>query len=191
MVRESLMLALLVCQLQTGSAAALAAASRSWDVTLITRENQRHTLRVAESESVLAVAEAAGLLPGSDCRRGNCLSCAARVVAGSPFALSVATDTALCTEAHCEGIVLLCSAFPRGPGVELRLDADGEAWEIQHNKRWQRGCEHPPPREQRPPAVQYHDPDDLMVHLERCRDQACSSGSKSEGLCAEDAEGEV
>ena len=37
-----------------------------------------HTLRVAEGTPVLWAAEAAGLLPGSDCRRGRCLSCAAR-----------------------------------------------------------------------------------------------------------------
>ena len=88
--------------------------SRVWDVTLVSADEQRHTLSVAENQSVLRAAELAGLLPCSDCRRGRCLSCAARVVSGSKFSLAVDSDTALCDEAHVEGIVLLCSAYPRG-----------------------------------------------------------------------------
>ncbi len=88
--------------------------SRAWDVTLVGANAQRHTLRVAENQSVLRAAERAGLLPSSDCRRGRCLSCAARVLSGSKFSLAVDSDTALCAEAHVDGIVLLCSAYPRG-----------------------------------------------------------------------------
>ena len=99
--------------LASSSAALVPLAPRSWDVTLL-RGDERHTLRVNEGQSVLKAAEAAGLLPGSDCRRGRCLSCAARVVGGDKLSLAVSSDTALCDEAHVDGIVLMCSAFPRG-----------------------------------------------------------------------------
>jgi ferredoxin len=154
-------------------AAIVAAASfslptpRSWDVTLI-KGTERHVLTVPETMSVLQAAEEAGLLPGSDCRRGNCLSCAARVVDGEPYTLRVEENTALCTECHTEGIVLLCSAFPCGPGLELALGADGDAWQLQYEGRWRRTSPKPAPREQRPATPHFHDPEDLRVHLERC-----------------------
>ena len=159
---------------------------RTWDVTLV-RGDDRRTLPIAEHQSILSVAEAAGMLPGSDCRRGNCLSCAARVVNGAPYALRVSSDTALCEEAHCEGLVLLCSAYPCGPGLELHLDAEGDAWEIQHFCRFQRGCKTPPPREDRPPAAHFHDPEDLVVLLERCRQQEAAEAA---GDAAADASGD-
>ncbi|KOO32933.1 ferredoxin (2fe-2s) [Chrysochromulina tobinii] len=142
--------------------------SRVWDVTLVSADEQRHTLSVAENQSVLRAAELAGLLPCSDCRRGRCLSCAARVVSGSKFSLAVDSDTALCDEAHVEGIVLLCSAYPRGPNLELKLDAEGDALEIQYEKRFRSGAQPPPPRKDRPATAHFHSPEDLIVHLERC-----------------------
>ena len=87
--------------------------NKSWDVKLV-NGGSSHTLKIPEGQSVLQAAELAGLLPGSDCQRGRCLSCAARVLGGSKFSLAVDADTALCEEAHVDGIVLLCSAFPRG-----------------------------------------------------------------------------
>ena len=150
------------------------APERSWTVTLH-RGEERHELRVPETRSVLEAAEQAGLLPGCHCRRGRCLSCAARVKAGPPFVLQVAEDTALCEEADTAGIVLLCSAFPCGPGLELELEAEGDALEIQYYSRFQPAAKPVVPREQRPPRPHFYMPDDLVNHLERCRlDASCS-----------------
>lgn len=140
---------------------------RQWPVTLV-RDEQRHTLHVSENESVLAAAEMAGLLPASDCRRGNCLSCAARVKDGAKFSLAVSSDTALCAEAHCDGIVLLCSAYPRGPGLELELGAEGDALEMQYERRFRRDARPSPEREDREAMAHFHSPEDLIVHLEKC-----------------------
>lgn len=104
---------------------------RTWDV-VVHHAGKAHKLQVPETQPVLTAVEIAGLLPGSECRRGRCLSCAARVIAGDPFSLRVASDTALCEAAHTEGLVLLCSAFACGPGLELELGFEGEAWDIQH-----------------------------------------------------------
>ena len=163
-VRVAIQIVLVVWALP---ASAALVTPKVWDVTLH-HQGEKHRLEVLETQSVLAAAEEAGLLPGSDCRRGNCLSCAARVRGGAPFALRVDEDTALCAEAHVEGIVLLCSAYPRGPGVELALGAEGEAWEIQHSGRWQRDAVAAPPPSERSPMPHFHDPEDLKIHLERC-----------------------
>ena len=94
-----------------------------YDVDVRTADGEWHTLRgLDESTSVLAAAEAAGLLPGSDCRRGRCFSCAARVLSGAAFSLRVKDSTALCREAHDSDLVLLCSAYACGPGLALEMD---------------------------------------------------------------------
>ena len=114
---------------------------RSFEVG-VRLDGQRHALTVNENQSILSAVERAGLLPTSDCRRGRCLSCAARVTAGAPFSLRVAGDTALCDLAHASGLVLLCSAYPTGTGLEIELDAEAEAYQIQHQTRWRS----PPPQ---------------------------------------------
>ena len=105
----------------------------------------RQTLKVHESQSILSAVERAGLLPTSDCRRGRCLSCAAKIVSGAPYSLRVASDTALCDLAHARGLVLLCSAFATGPGLEIELGAEAEAYKIQHEERWRSPTPRTPP----------------------------------------------
>ena len=124
--RMRLMLTLMSLALLPLSTSLALSTPKGWDVTLCSSSGERRTLHVPDGCSVLSAAEAAGLLPGSDCRRGRCLSCAARVKAGAPFSLRVASDTSLCDEAHAVGIVLLCSAYACGPGLELQLGAEGD-----------------------------------------------------------------
>ena len=112
-----------------------ATSGRRWDVVL-RRGSERHVVTVDENTPVLAAVEEAGLLPQSNCRRGNCLSCAAQVVAGSPYTLQVGDMTSLCSQAHAQGIVLLCSAFATGPGLELELDQEWRALDIQFSGRF-------------------------------------------------------
>jgi ferredoxin len=52
-------------------------AARVWPVTMI-RGAERTVLNCMEGRPILASVERAGLLPNSDCRRGNCLSCVIR-----------------------------------------------------------------------------------------------------------------
>ena len=101
--------------------------------------------------------------------RRRCLSCAARVIEGAPFSLRVDGCTALCDEAHAEGLVLLCSAFAVGPGLELELGCEGEAWEVQHSKRWVKDGRPEPGREPHGPRpTAYRVPDDAPTLLQRC-----------------------
>jgi hypothetical protein len=75
-MRASLLLRLLLCRTVVVSALSVSKSSRVsfWDVKLW-REGVEHVLRVPEGMPVLQAAEAAGLMPTSECRRGNCLSC--------------------------------------------------------------------------------------------------------------------
>ena len=95
--------------------------TRSFDVTF-RRDGEEHVLRVPEGMPILQAAEAAGLMPTSECRRGNCLSCVATVVSGAPFSLRVSDSTALCELAKDAQLVPLCSAFVTGPNLSMDLD---------------------------------------------------------------------
>ena len=78
----------------------------TWAVEVTTPLGDTHTLEVPERHNLLRAVERAGLLPASDCRRGNCLSCAARVLDGAPYSLQMKRDaTSLCGEAHDDGVV--------------------------------------------------------------------------------------
>ena len=123
----------------------------TWAVEVTTPLGDTHTLEVPERHNLLRAVERAGLLPASDCRRGNCLSCAARVLDGAPYSLQMKRDaTSLCGEAHDDGVVLLCSAHAVGPGLRLQLGADGDAWEMQYRDRFDKKWEPPEPPE--PPS---------------------------------------
>ena len=126
---------LLLCCPPALTLSASASGGRHWDVVL-RRGSERHVVTVDETTPVLKAVEEAGLLPQSNCRRGNCLACAAQVVAGKPYTLQVSDDTALCSEAHAEGLVLLCSAYASGPGIELELDQEWRALDIQYSGRF-------------------------------------------------------
>ena len=110
--------------------------TRSFDVTF-RRDGEEHVLRVPEGMPILQAAEAAGLMPTSECRRGNCLSCVATVVSGAPFSLRVSDSTALCELAKDAQLVPLCSAFVTGPNLSMDLD-DGpsKAWDLQYREQF-------------------------------------------------------
>ena len=143
----------------------LCTCASGWQVVFWS-SGQRHSLKVSESQPLLLAAEAAGLLPDAACRRGSCLSCAARVLAGAPFSLKTESATALCDEAHGAGLVLLCSSFVCGEGLELQLDENAEAWEMQHCLRWQRP--RPAAAASERPRVHFRE-HERIEYLERCR----------------------
>ena len=90
----------------------------------------------ARDEPLLTLAEKAGLRPPSECPRGNCLSCTAKLAPGSSANLHTDDGTFLCEEAVSEGYVLLCSSYPTGPGLVLELEKMSEACQIQYYDRF-------------------------------------------------------
>ena len=166
MMRPRALVLALLAAMDAAAAFDVSTPGRAWDVTLL-RGSARHTLRVSEQEPLLAAVERSGLLPGSDCRRGNCLSCAARIVTGPPFSLRVASDTALCEEAHTLGLVLLCSTYAVGPGIEIKIGCEGEAWEVQHSLRFRKDA--PCGGDLGPTPTAFRLPEDAVKLFERCR----------------------
>ena len=129
--------------LSVGTAQPQQRTRKVWDVRF-RRDGVEHELRVPEEVPVLAAAEWAGLMPSSDCRRGNCLSCVAAVIEGAPFSLKVSDHTSLCQEVRDANLVPLCSAYVTGPGVTLELDEAGRAWDLQHREQFQPTTPAPP-----------------------------------------------
>jgi hypothetical protein len=82
------------------------------------------------------LAEKAGLRPPSECRRGNCLSCTAKLAPGSSANLVTDEGTFLCAEAVEQGYVLLCSSYATGPGLVLELEKMSEACQVQYYDRF-------------------------------------------------------
>ena len=125
------------------------------------------TMRIDDQTPLLAAIESEGLLPPSRCRRGSCLECAARLIAGSPFSLRV-DDSALCEAARNDGLFLLCSAYVTGDGVEIALDQHADAMEAMYRRRFLESTDVERGVVQVPPAQYAHA--DLVEHVERCFD---------------------
>jgi ferredoxin len=116
-------------------------------------EGQSTQIDVRPRETVLAALERQGdavraeltalsELP-SDCRRGNCLTCAAAVVGDGPMtkrALSVVRgedglSPAVSRQVADAGYVLTCSSTVRAPGLRLQLGENHRLWDQIYRKR--------------------------------------------------------
>ena len=102
------------------------AAGRAWDVHVEER-GEVTRLRVLEGESVLAARERRGASgrPHSDCQRGECFSCAGRLLPNSTGAFTISQpgglETRLPDRAADADFVLACSMFITGPGVRVEF----------------------------------------------------------------------
>jgi len=93
--------------------------STTFQVTA-TFEGSTHSFPCRSDQTVLAAAEAAGVMLPSSCCSGVCTTCAARISSGSvhqPDAMGVKA------ELQQQGYALLCVAFPRS---DLSLEAGQE-----------------------------------------------------------------
>lgn len=91
-------------------------------VTLVNRDGR--VLDVGEDQSILAAAEAAGLVLPVACRYGGCITCAGRLISGN---VRQPKGTALNRRQSLAGYILLCVARPRSDcavvaGVESHGD---------------------------------------------------------------------
>ena len=67
---------------------------------------------------------------------------------------------------------LRISILAGGPGVELEIGMEGEAWEIQHNLRWRKPAQPAMPPLQGTVPTHFRLPEDAAEYLERCRLEA-------------------
>ncbi|CAM9229937.1 unnamed protein product [Choristocarpus tenellus] len=98
-----------------------------WDVE-VELHGEHKVITVQPGDSILESAEMAGLTLSYECRRGNCTSCAAKILHGSsPFVETHAEKRSGTSDP--EGYVLTCCSFPVGPGVKLSLGRNPDMWE--------------------------------------------------------------
>jgi ferredoxin len=86
----------------------------------IQHEGQTHTLQVPEDQTILAVAQAAGINLPSSCNAGVCTTCAAQILEGS---VDQAEGMGVSPDLQAQGYVLLCVAYPRS---NLKIEAGKE-----------------------------------------------------------------
>ncbi|MDJ0618633.1 MAG: 2Fe-2S iron-sulfur cluster-binding protein [Calothrix sp. MO_192.B10] len=80
-----------------------------------------HTLQVPENETILSVADAAGLGLPSSCHAGVCTTCAAKIINGG--VVDQTDGMGVNPELQKQGYVLLCVAYPRS---DLKIETEKE-----------------------------------------------------------------
>ncbi|CAM9168220.1 unnamed protein product [Pylaiella littoralis] len=100
---------------------------RPWDVE-VDFHGERRVITVQPGDSILEAAEMSGMNLSYECRRGNCISCAAKVQDGSSGHFENRADRGE-EDGAPGGFVLTCSTHPTGPGVKLDLSANADMWE--------------------------------------------------------------
>ena len=86
----------------------------------IQHKGQTHTLQVPDDQTILAVAQAAGLNLPSSCNAGVCTTCAAQILEGS---VDQAEGMGVSPDLQAQGYVLLCVAYPRS---NLKIESGKE-----------------------------------------------------------------
>ncbi|MBD2441396.1 2Fe-2S iron-sulfur cluster-binding protein [Nostoc sp. FACHB-110] len=89
-----------------------------------------HTLQVPENETILSVADAAGLELPSSCHAGVCTTCAAQITEGT---VDQADGMGVSLELQKQGYTLLCVAYPRS---DLKIETEKEeiVYQLQFGK---------------------------------------------------------
>ena len=121
--------------------------------TLINVREDEPILQALERQSIIAdngnqLSLALSNVP-HECRRGNCLTCASKIVQQPSDAatdneqqnnnLIANVDNGLSPTVSSEltnsGYVLTCCSYVKGPGVALELDQNNEVWDVVYRQR--------------------------------------------------------
>ncbi|QSJ16490.1 2Fe-2S iron-sulfur cluster binding domain-containing protein [Nostoc sp. UHCC 0702] len=93
-------------------------------------QGETHTLQVPENETILSVADAAGLELPSSCHAGVCTTCAGQIISGT---VDQSEGMGVSPDLQKQGYVLLCIAYPRS---NLKIDTEKEdiVYQLQFGK---------------------------------------------------------
>ncbi|WP_414543875.1 MULTISPECIES: 2Fe-2S iron-sulfur cluster-binding protein [Nostocaceae] len=96
----------------------------------INHQGKIHTLQVPENETILSVADAAGLDLPSSCHAGVCTTCAGQITEGT---VDQADGMGVSLELQQQGYALLCVAYPRS---DLKVETEKEeiVYQLQFGK---------------------------------------------------------
>jgi ferredoxin len=93
----------------------------------ILHEGNTQTLLVAENQTILAAAQAAGIDLPFSCSAGVCTTCAAKILSGT---VDQSGGMGVSSELQAEGYALLCVSYPRS---DIRLESSKEE-EVYHRQ---------------------------------------------------------
>lgn len=85
------------------------------------------TIKVAEDEKILVVADRENLDLPSSCNAGVCTTCAAKILSGE---VDQTDGMGVSPELQSEGYVLLCVAYPRSD-LKIELGKEDEVYQRQ------------------------------------------------------------
>ncbi len=96
----------------------------------INHQGKVHTLQVPENETILSVADAAGINLPSSCHAGVCTTCAGQIIEG---AVDQTDGMGVSLDLQKQGYVLLCIAYPRS---DLKIETEKEeiVYQLQFGK---------------------------------------------------------
>mgnify|MGYP003623056698 CR=1 FL=1 len=103
--------------------------SKTYTVEIL-HQGKTHTLQVAENETVLSVADAAGLDLPSSCHAGVCTTCAGQISQGT---VDQSDGMGVSPDLQKQGYALLCVAYPRS---DLKIETGKEdiVYQLQFGK---------------------------------------------------------
>jgi ferredoxin len=86
----------------------------------INHQDQTHTIKVAESQTILDAAQNASIDLPFSCSAGVCTTCAAQILSGE---VEQSDGMGVSPELQAEGYALLCVAYPRS---DIKLESHKE-----------------------------------------------------------------
>jgi ferredoxin len=93
-------------------------------------QGKTHTLQVPEDETILAVADQAGLELPSSCHAGVCTTCAGKIISGS---VDQTDGMGVSPELQKQGYVLLCVAKPLSD-LKIETEQEDTLYQLQFGK---------------------------------------------------------
>ncbi len=93
--------------------------SKTYTVEIL-HQGKSHTLKVADDQTILAAAQAAGLDLPFSCSAGVCTTCAGQILEGT---VNQTDGMGVSPELQAQGYALLCVSYPRS---DLKIEADKE-----------------------------------------------------------------
>ncbi len=96
----------------------------------INHQGTIHTLQVPENETILSVADAAGLDLPSSCHAGVCTTCAGQITEGS---VNQSEGMGVSPDLQKQGYVLLCVAYPRSD-LKIETEKEDTVYQLQFGK---------------------------------------------------------
>ncbi|MBD2774121.1 2Fe-2S iron-sulfur cluster-binding protein [Iningainema tapete] len=103
--------------------------SKIYTVEII-HQGKTHSLQVPENETILSVADAAGLELPSSCHAGVCTTCAGQIISGS---VDQSDGMGVSPDLQTQGYVLLCVAYPRSD-LKVETEKEDTVYQLQFGK---------------------------------------------------------